>query len=264
MTKRNPSGDGGALSPAGWWQDFRLAAGFLTRLPLSPAGEAAERELSTAARAFPLVGALVGAASGAALYGAFWLGLHPMACAMVALTTAAALTGALHEDGLADTADGFLGGDTVSQRLLIMEDSRVGTYGVLAIVLSVGFRASILAGFLGPGAAVAALVVAHSLSRAVLPGVMERLQAVRGDGLAAAAGRPERNQVIAAAVLGAAVAILILGPWAGFAAVLAAGFAALAVAGIARRRIGGITGDVLGAVQQAAEIAVLTVAMVTA
>ena len=242
---------------AGWGRDVLLAVRFLTRVPV-PGKD--KRKLSAAARAFPLAGALVGAVAGAALIAAYWAGLHPMASALAALAVAALLTGALHEDGLADTADGFGGGGTRAQKLKIMRDSHIGVYGVLALVLGVGIRASILAGLLGPWAAAGALVAAGALSRGFLPALMYLLPPARGDGLAKKAGKPGRESAVIAALLGAMVALIFLGQVAGLWAIAAAGLAVAVMAWLARRQIGGQTGDVLGAAQQVAEMAVLAAA----
>ena len=243
-----------------WWRDTRLAAAFLTRLPLGPERAGAERSLAGAARAFPIVGAAVGLAAGAGLLAASWLGLHPLASALVALAVAALVTGALHEDGLADVADGFGGGRTRAAKLKIMRDSRIGAYGVLALVFSVGLRAAALAGLPGPGSAILALMATGAASRAVLPMVMHRLEPARRDGLAVGAGRPPREDAFTAALLGAALVLLFLGPAAGAATAIAAAAAAALMAAQARRQVGGSTGDVLGAVQQVAETAALLAA----
>jgi adenosylcobinamide-GDP ribazoletransferase len=265
-----------------WWRDFRNAAGFLTCLPIAttemPAGAAADEAVTAAATTapaaapvtpaiaalrratalFPLVGALIGLAAALALLTTFELGLHPLACAMVALAVAAALTGALHEDGLADFADGLGGGRGDRQRrLAIMRDSRIGTAGTLAIVFGVGIRAAILSGLLSPEAAAASVVAAAAVSRAVLPGVMRWQKPARDDGLAAVIGAPRYACVIVAAGLGLIIAWIAVGLWAGLLVVGVAALAALAVAAVADRTLGGQTGDVLGAVQVVAEIAVL-------
>ena len=238
-------------------RDILLSARFLTRVPL-PGKD--RRKLSAAARAFPIAGAFVGAVAGAALLAAHSAGLHPMASALAALAVSALVTGALHEDGLADTADGFGGGGTRAQKLKIMRDSRIGVFGVLALVLGVGIRASILAGLLGPWAAAAALVAAASLSRSILPAVMYLLPPARAGGLAKKAGKPDREGAVVAVLLGAMIALLCLGQAPGLWAIAAGGAAAAAVAWLAVRQIGGHTGDVLGAVQQVAEVAVLAAA----
>ena len=240
-----------------WGRDTLLSARFLTRVPL-PGKDS--RKLSAAARAFPITGAFVGAVAGAALLGANWAGLHPMASALAALAVSALLTGALHEDGLADTADGFGGGGTRAQKLKIMRDSRIGAFGVLALVFGVGIRASILASLLGPWAAAAALVAAGALSRGLLPAVMYLLPAARSDGLDKKAGKPDREGAVVAALLGAMLALVFLGQAAGLWAIAAGAAAVAAMAWLAKRQIGGHTGDVLGAAQQVAEVAVLAAA----
>jgi len=246
---------------SGWWGDCCVAGAFLTRLPF-PAVKGADNKgaLFGAARAFPLIGALVGVIAGAALMVAAKFDLHPLACAFIGLGVAALVTGALHEDGLADMADGFGGGASKTQKLKIMKDSRIGTFGVLAVVFSVVIRGAILGGLPGPGMAAAALIAAAALSRALLPAVMGFLDPARKSGLAARAGVPDDEGWVTALVLGVLFGFLCIGFWGGLLA-LVFGTAAVAVAGwLAERQIGGVTGDVLGAQQQVAEIAVLIAA----
>ncbi len=245
------------------WTDFTLSAGLLTRLPLGRGRSPEAGEMARAARVLPLVGILV--ALGGAL--AFWLaqglGLPLPACALIAVAATVLLTGALHEDGLADVADGFGGGAAREHKLRIMRDSRIGTYGVLALVLSVALRAAALAGIGAVGGAMAValtLIGAHALSRASLPAIMAALPLARGDGLAAQVGRTETRNAATAAALGAAIALLALGPAAGLAALAAAGAGAGAIAALAQAQIGGYTGDVLGAAEQAAQTAALLTA----
>jgi adenosylcobinamide-GDP ribazoletransferase len=253
---------------AACWRRLLLAAAFLTCLPLGSGTQAVETggtvvpaiqrlpELTRATGLFPLVGAAIGLVAGLALLGAFQLGLHPLACALVALATAIGLTGALHEDGLGDFADG-LGGTTREERLAIMRDNRIGTFGALALLFGVGIRASILGGLSSPEAAVLSLITAAAASRAVLPGVMRWQRPARTDGLAAAIGAPANAQVATAALLALLIALLAVGFWASLLVAAVAGIAALAVAALAQRRLGGQTGDVLGAVQVVAEVAAL-------
>jgi adenosylcobinamide-GDP ribazoletransferase len=250
------------------WRDFRTAAAFLTRLPVGPSpvpeDSAPPGYLSRSMAMFPLVGAGVGLAAALALLGAHGLGLHPLACALIGIAVAAALTGALHEDGLADFCDGLGGGRTREDRLRIMRDSRIGTFGALAIVFSVGLRATILAGMPTAATAAAALVAAGALSRAVLPVIVHRLPPAREDGMAAEAGRPDLARVVTAVVIALTVGLLVLDDRAVAAALLAAGGATAGIAMLARSCLGGHTGDVLGASQQAAEIAALAAAAVIA
>jgi len=252
--------DSGSGLFRGWIRDVAVAGLFLTRLPFRPKGDVAPNELADAGRVYPLIGLLVGALAGGALMLASELELHPLACAFIGLTVAALATGGLHEDGLADVADGFGGGHDRDSKMRIMRDSRIGAYGVLALIFSVGIRAAILAGLPGPGMAAAALVGAAILSRSVLPVMMVFVPLARTDGLAAGAGRSSMPTMILALLIG----IVLAGPFLGMAAVLAGTLAALAVVAvlgfIAHRQIGGYTGDVLGGTQQLAEVAVLIVA----
>lgn len=246
---------------SGWGRDCCVAGMFLTRLPF-PQVKGAEKKgrLGAAGRAFPLVGALVGLIAGASLMAAAALGLHPLACAFVALVASALVTGALHEDGLADVADGFGGGGTEAAKLKLMRDSRIGTFGVLAVIFSVGIRAGVLGGLSGPGVAATALIAAAALSRGLLPAALYTMAPARKSGLAVKAGRPDQEGMLKALLLGGLAGFLFLGPWGGLLALVAGAGAAGFVAWLANRQIGGVTGDVLGAQQQAAEIAVLIAA----
>src|SRR4051812_14340659 len=120
-------------APSSWRDDLIVAATFLTRVPLHAIVQPHDprASLAQALRAFPLIGALIGLAAGLVYAAAGLLGLAPLAAALVAIGASIALTGALHEDGLADCADGFGGGRERDAKLAIMRDSRIGTYGVL-------------------------------------------------------------------------------------------------------------------------------------
>ena len=247
-----------------WRRDLKVAAILYTRLPLAHQPAIDGDALARAQWAAPAVGAGVGLAGAAGFAAAAWLGLPALACALLALAATMAVTGALHEDGLADTADGLGGGRDRAEKLEIMRDSRIGVYGVLALTIGVGLRAAALASLAQPGAAAAALICAGAVSRGAVPAVMARLAPARRDGLAAAAGRLPSETALAATGIAALVAVVALGPPAGLVAVLVGGGAAAAVMGLARRQLGGHTGDVLGAVQQAAETAVLLAAAAAA
>jgi adenosylcobinamide-GDP ribazoletransferase len=137
-----------------------------------------------------------------------------------------------------------------------MRDSRIGSFGVLALILAVAARVASLAALGTPTAALAALVAVHAASRGFLVAVMEREPLARNDGLAAGAGKPSRSSLLWAVGLGALITIVAQG-LSGI-LVLAVGAAvAWALARLAQRQIGGYTGDVLGAAQQASEIAML-------
>jgi adenosylcobinamide-GDP ribazoletransferase len=233
-----------------------LAGAFmlLTRLPV--AGGAAAR--GAGVWAYPVVGAVVGLI-GAAVYAvAARLGLPPVVAAIGAVAATVLATGALHEDGLADTADGFGGGATVARKLEIMRDSRIGSFGALALILSVGLRVAALDALADAGRVAVALVVAGVVGRGAMVGMMLSLPPARADGMAAALGPvPVGAGVVGLGLAGAAV--LLPGGLAGLAGAVAAG---AAMVWLARRQVGGATGDVLGATEQAAECAAL-VAMLT-
>ncbi len=243
----------------GFVAGFAAAVGFLTRVPVgTPVG--GDWRLADAAWAFPLVGAGIGAIAAFAFLVAELLGLGDGPAALLAVLAGVCVTGALHEDGLADSADGIFGGADRSSRLAIMRDSRHGTFGVVAIVLSVALRAAALAQAGEAIYAGLALIAAHAASRALLPVAMWALTPARADGLAVEAGRPRSVPAIAAVAIGVVVALAALGPWLGLIAFVVSAVAVAAAGMLARRRIGGYTGDVLGGFQQIAEIAMLLAA----
>jgi adenosylcobinamide-GDP ribazoletransferase len=237
---------------------FAVATGFLTRIPVAhpPGG----LRLADAAWAFPLVGAGIGAVATLVFLLAQLCGLGAWPAALLALLGGLVLTGALHEDGLADAVDGLCGGGNREEKLAIMRDSRLGAFGGLALVLSVLLRAAALAQLGEALHAGLALIAAHAASRALLPTAMRLAAPARAEGLAAAAGRPGAAAAIAAAAIGAAIALAALGPAQGALALGLAAIAVVAAAVLARRQIGGYTGDTLGACQQVAEIVILLVA----
>ncbi len=229
---------------------------FLTRLPIpaAAAGHGPDR-LARAARWFPAAGALVGLASGL-VFAAAALALPPLAAAALALAAGMALTGALHEDGLSDTLDGLGGGFTRERALEIMRDSRIGAYGAAGIGFSLLVRAGALTAF-APAEGLAALVAAHAAGRAaMLPAIRFAAYARPAGAAAQVAGGMPAGAFAAAVVLAIVICTGAAG-WAGLAA-LAAAFAAAAAA-LARllRRLGGYTGDGLGAMEQAGEVAAL-------
>jgi len=240
--------------------DIWTGLAFCTRLPLTLATAPTGAGLARSGWTFPLIGALVGAVAAVTYWLASAIGLYPFVSATLAVAVTVLVTGALHEDGLADTADGFGGGATKERKLEIMRDSRSGTYGVSALVLSFMLRAGAIASLVEPGLVAAALIAAHAGARATMPVFMLALPRARQDGLSARAGKPPLGSVIAAVMLGMLVASLCLGP---ASALIAAALVAAAVcimAWLSVRQIGGQTGDVLGAVEQVSEILILLAA----
>ena len=228
---------------------------FLTRVPLPVSAAPAAGMLPW----FPVVGALIGL-TGALTFVAASLVVQPALAAALAIAATILLTGALHEDGLADATDAWGGGRTREEALRILRDPTHGTYGVLALILSVVVRVVALSA-LAPAIAVGALVAVHATSRGLLVGMIWSTRPARDDGLAAAlsVGLPQAIVGVGAA---AALGIALMGP-----SFLAAAVVAVAAGGIVRwvavRRIGGITGDVLGAAEQLAEVSVLVLLAAT-
>lgn len=242
-----------------WREDLLGALTFLTRLPLGRLGIAAPapQSLASAAWAFPVAGIVIGVIGAVAYAIAIGLGLPALAAAIIAVAATALATGGLHEDGLADTVDGFGGGADRDEKLAIMRDSRTGVYGVLALVFSVALRVAALAQIAGGWRVLGALVAAHALARGFLPLAMRFLDPARGDGLGAGAGRPEARACLWACGIGVVVALLCLGIRHGLAASLVAAVVMAAAGWFAQRQIGGQTGDVLGALEQGGEVSAL-------
>ncbi|WP_084438265.1 adenosylcobinamide-GDP ribazoletransferase [Niveispirillum irakense] len=243
--------------------EFTAALIFLTRLPIRWRGEWPADLDRRALAWFPIVGALIGAAGGLAYWGLTLLGLTAPLAAVVTVAGLSLLTGALHEDGLADVADGFGGGRDREAKLSIMKDSRVGTYGALALILAAAARIGALATLADPRLVGLALIGAHGFSRGLLPAMKLLLPDARQNGVSANQGRPDKARPFVAALIGFSFATTVLAKLhlpSGLVSlsVMAACVVALVLLGrLARRQIGGVTGDVLGAGQQVAEITFL-------
>ncbi|WP_210485679.1 adenosylcobinamide-GDP ribazoletransferase [Microvirga antarctica] len=258
---------------SGAWQDnlVRLAQALrffsrlpVPRLPFESADPHAAPALDGLVRVVPIAGLIIGILPGFVMVVALALGLGPWLAAILTVTALTLITGGLHEDGLADTADG-LGGATRERRLAIMRDSLIGSYGASALILAFALRIAALAALaplLGIVAGVAVVMIAASLSRtaALMPLVF--LPPARTDGLSRSVGQPRRESFLIAATLAALLAVAI-GLLAGLPAsglALMIGFSGLAGFGLTRladRNLGGQTGDIAGAAQQIAEIAAL-------
>jgi len=232
-------------------RDLIRAVQLLTRLPV-PGGDGTRG--AAAAWAWPVVGAGVALIQISVGLAALALGLPAPVAAGVALGAGVVVTGGLHEDGLADCADGFWGGMTRTRRLEILKDSRIGSYGVLGLIVSMGLRWALFAALLP--VAPLALLAAAMISRAGMAAMMGWMAFARTDGIAAHIGRPPVWAVslaIGLALIGGGAATGI----AALPAILLAAVAMWAVGSFARAKIGGQTGDVLGATQVVGEIAAL-------
>lgn len=232
----------------------RTALASLTRLPggRHPTDKLA---LTKSVPWFPVVGILVGGL-GAAVYLLASMLLSPVAAALLAVSATALATGAFHEDGLADSFDALAGGWDKEQRLRILQDSRLGTFGVLSLVLVTLLKVSGLAAMTDWDAA-AALVAAHSLGRSGAVMLMVVAPTATESGLAADYTRSlSWSSATAGSLIGVAMAALAFGVW----GLVVVGLVSVAVGAVGWWgvvKIGGVNGDLLGAAEQVGEVVVL-------
>jgi len=240
--------------------ELKLGFMFLTRLPLAHDAPVAKGELAQALWTAPLVGIVVGLAGAITFSVVLAWHVPLLLAAVLTLAVTTVLTGALHEDGLADVADGFGGGATRERKLEIMRDSRIGTYGVCALILSFLLRVFAIAELGDNATVLPALIAAHAGGRACIPVFMQIVPPARADGLSADAGAPSSAVSLAAALIGAMALVACLGIKAAIVALLLLVAVGVCIAWLCWRQIQGQTGDVLGALEQAGEMIVLLVA----
>ena len=243
------------------WRLFLVALQFLTRIPTPRLERLPSDWLARSGKYFPIVGALIGGLSALGLLGAhaIW-GSAPLPV-LIALATGLVLTGALHEDGLADTADGLGGGHSPQQRRAIMKDPSLGTYGALTLGFVLAIKAAALSA-LPFGLAAAGLVCAHAGARAAVVWTMSFLPYAAEPSAAkvTAAHRTLGGWELALTLAFALTPVLLLiRISAGLACVGTATLSAILLAAASAKRIGGHTGDVLGAVEQVYELVFLLV-----
>ncbi|MEM7781646.1 MAG: adenosylcobinamide-GDP ribazoletransferase [Pseudomonadota bacterium] len=235
---------------------FLLAVQFLTRLPVRSARLYSPERMAASVRYYPLVGLMVGSVS-AGVYFLAHMVLPSVVAVLLAIAAGLLVTGAFHEDGLADTFDGIGGGLTQARALEIMKDSRLGTYGTLALVIALALKATTLS-LLAATTVPLALIAGHGLSRLSSVLVIATSTYVRGEGTGkpVAGGITKVGLLIAVLTGGAVVAAWLV--WQTPIA-LAGALGGLFVGHVSmrlffERKLGGYTGDTLGAVQQASEI----------
>lgn len=241
-------------------RELTAAAALLTRLPLARLAAAppdAGAVWRRAVWAYPVIGAAIGGCGGLVWWAATRLALAPAVAAACSLAALLLLTGALHEDGLADVFDA-LGGATRERRLAIMRDSRIGTFGAAALMLTLAVRGAALVALGAPARVWPALIASGSLSRGAILVLLAVLHPARPDGLAASLGRPPSGALAAGAALAILIALIVLPMPTAMRAIAATALTALLLAAIATRRFGGYTGDVLGAGAVLAECVVLS------
>lgn len=242
-----------------WLRELVAAAMLLTRLPLWRLAPGPPPGPARCIWAYPVVGAVVGGIGAGTYFASAVIGLPPALSALWTLVAMMCVTGALHEDGLADTADGFGGGRSRERKLEIMRDSRIGTYGALAVMMAVAIRGAGIAALARPLPVAAALVAAGALGRGGILVMLLVLRPARPDGLGATLREHRPARLAAGLALALAAALALLPGRAALDAVSLSLLTSLGIAALARRQVGGYSGDVLGAGAIAAECAVLTV-----
>ena len=236
---------------------------FLTRIPIPFMRTIDPPALAQSMRFFGIAGGLIGALNGMVLVLLNWCHLPTMIVAVLACGFGLVVTGALHEDGLADSADGLFGGRDQEQRLLIMKDSRIGTFGASALMITYLLRVSAYMVILNLPALWVILLLAASgaFSRAMVVDMMWATKPARNDGLSVLAGRPGRNSSLFAILTAGAFtlyACALIRSDTGIIALAAAGVSTALIRRAAIGMIGGQTGDICGAVQVIAELGMLT------
>ncbi|GHC78488.1 adenosylcobinamide-GDP ribazoletransferase [Limoniibacter endophyticus] len=235
--------------------DLQACISFFTRIPLPQA--AMPKNFAQSLWAAPIAGIPVALIGGIMFVLTASLDLPPLACGLIAIAATILATGALHEDGFADIADSF-GGRDMEHRLGIMHDSRIGTYGAIALIITVLLRASALAAFVDqPGLGVLVLVAAFVAARALMPAFMCKAPLSPHAGLVAKIGRVPDQTAYAALGTGVLGLVLLLGIGTAFICIALLMLWSAFIHWLCIRQIQGINGDFLGMLGQGAEILVL-------
>ncbi len=248
-------------SKLGQPRDILAAFAILTRWPVLIDHEWVAERAARAVWAFPVVGAILGLAAGLTAHVLSWIGVPPGICVVAAMAVLVLSTGALHEDGLADSADGL--GPNVAQekRFEIMADSRIGTFGAVALILAFLARWNGYVCFDGWGLT-ATLVATAALSRGMIVVAMFVLPPAKPDGLSAGLGQPIINTAFLTVGLALMIGFFTLG-WSVILVAFATAIGAVPVLLLANNRLGGQAGDILGAVQITSEVAALAIVCAT-
>ena len=242
-------------------RDILAAFSILTRWPVRIDHDWVVDRGVRAIWAFPVVGAILGLAAGVTAHILGWIGVPPGMCVVAAMAVMVASTGALHEDGLADSADGLGLSVPQEKRFEIMSDSRIGAFGAIALILAFLARWNGYVCFEGWGLT-GAMIATGALSRGMVVVAMFSMPPAKAQGLSAGLGQPMANTALLAVGLALLISFWMLGWWFLIVA-LAAAIGALPVMLLANNRLGGQTGDILGAVQITSEIAALAIACAT-
>ena len=256
-----------------WLREFITAAMLLTRLPLWRLALGPPPDPARCIWAYPVVGAVVGGIGAGVYCASARIGLPPALSALWTLVAMMCVTGALHEDGVADTADGFGGGGGGaggrgrvgggggrgrSPKLEIMRDSRIGTYGALALIMTIAIRGAGIAALARPLPVATALVAAGALGRGAIIMMLLALKPARIDGLGASLGTVSLARAAVGLALAAIVAFAVLPGGVAIGVIAPSAVISLAFVALSRRQIGGYSGDVLGAGAALVECVALT------
>lgn len=239
-------------------QKFLLSLSFFTRIPIGK-HDFGTLTLAQSAVAFPIVGGLIGLLDGMFYLAMLHLSLNHYIAAWLTIIFHLLLTGGLHEDGLADTADALASGRSIEQKLAIMRDSKIGSYGVLALISIVSLKAYIIASLSENLHTLWIFIAAAACSRAFLAIFMRTIPYAQKDGLAAHAGKPAHMASLLAVALGSSALTLTGDVAASIMAILALATAYIIIRHVCLKNFGGITGDTLGATQQISEVVLLLV-----
>lgn len=243
--------------------DAMRALAFLSRIMVPQSWFAGySGSLADTVRGFPLAGMIIALPASLVLFAGDLLDLPEVVSALLTIAALIVTTGGLHEDGLADVADGFYGGNSAERRLEIMKDSSIGAYGTLALIMSILLRTALLAALLDELDLFQVILVTigtEALNRGVLVKFWQSLPSVRAGGVADSAGVPDANAASFALILASVAGAIAYGAAGGpLAVIVAACLTALVFFGfsaLCRGKIGGQTGDTLGAMQQLTTIA---------
>ena len=219
-----------------------------------------QSRLSQSAWAFPLIGGLIGAFGGAVYFASDWMAFSPLVSSGLALAALVLVTGALHEDGFADFWDSF-GGRDRARRLEIMRDSRIGTFGTLGLIFSIGLRWGTIHALRDPAIVIAVLIVAGAMSRMICLAIMWFLSPARSDGLGASASGLTTAGLLTGGIIAVASVAALLPLMAAVHIVTAMLIVSAGMVLFAKKRFAGFTGDILGAGQQFGEIVILILAV---
>lgn len=243
------------------------AVAFLSRLPMPGfVFRSGTLPINKIVGVFPLAGIVLGVLASLILIVANQIGLPTFACAIITIASLSLFTGALHDDGLGDCADGFFGGDTVEKRLAIMKDSHIGTFAALTLFVFFLLKTALLTQIIdktGVLSAAIAIIIIEAASRTAMIAFWYKVPPARSDGLSANIGAPADNSFWTAQWSGLLIlafgTIYLSGLTSFLIALIASMFVVFGFAQLSIKKIGGQTGDVLGACQQLTALTLLIV-----